>query len=152
MFMKRKVIMFIPLALLIVACSGQKISKAKVPSLVLNTMKAKYPLANDVEWEKHPNFYEAEFDMNDSTEISTRIDETGKLIMQKQDIAHNDLIPAIVTVIKDKYKDYTIDDVEKIENNGAIYYQVELKGKGKKELNLVFSTDGREEKTISYWD
>ena len=150
--MKKQIVILFPLALLMFSCSGQRISKDKVPSLVLNTLKAKYPLANDVDWEKQGNLYEAELDINDSTEISVRIDEAGKLIMQKQDVPDNDLSSAIMKVIKDKYKDYTIDDVEKIENNGAIYYQVELKGKGRKELNLVFSAEGREESTISYWD
>ena len=150
--MKKQIIILFPLALLIFSCSGQEISKDKVPSLVLNSLKAKYPLANDVDWKKQGNIYEAEIDINDSTEISLRIDEGGKLIMEKQDVPDKDLTSAIMTVINNKYKDYRLDDVEKIENSGTVYYQVELKGKGKKELNLVFSTDGSEENTISYWD
>ena len=67
--MKKQMILLFPLALLMFSCSGQRISKDKVPSLVLNTLKAKYPLANDVDWEKQGNLYEAELDINDSTEI-----------------------------------------------------------------------------------
>jgi biopolymer transport protein ExbD len=150
--MKRQVIIFLPLAFLIVSCNGQNISKDKVPSLVLNTLKAKYPLINDVDWEKHTNLYEAELDLNDSTEISVRIDEAGGLIMQKQDVPHSNLTSEIAGVIKSQYTDYTIDDVEKIEKDGVIYYQVELKGKNKKEVNLVLLPDGTQEKKFSYWD
>jgi len=150
--MKRQIIIFLPLAFLIASCNGQNISRDKVPSLVLNTLKAKYPLINDVDWEKHGNIYEAEFDLNDSTEISVRIDEAGGLIMQKQDVPNSNLTSEIAAVIKSQYKDYTIDDVEKIEKDGVIYYQVELKGKNKKEVNLVLLPDGTEEKKISYWD
>ena len=150
--MKRHVIIFVSLAFLIASCNGQNISKHKVPSLILNTLKAKYPLANDVDWKKHGNLYEAELDIKDSVEISVLIDDAGKLIMQKQDVPVRALTPGIATTIKNQYKDYTVDDVEKIEKNGTIYYQVELEAKNKKEVNLVFLPDGREEKEISFWD
>lgn len=150
--MKRQIMIFIPMVLLIISCNGQDISRDKVPSLVLNTLKAKYPVSNDVEWEKHGNLYEAEFDINDSIEVSALIDETGKMVMQKRDVPNSELSSAIRTVIQNQYKDYMIDDVEKIEKEGAVYYQVELKGTLKKEVNLIFSTDGIEEKSISYWD
>jgi hypothetical protein len=144
--------MTIPLALCIASCSSQSISRDKVPSIVLNTFKAQYPNSNNVEWEKHGNAYEAEFDVNDSTEIVTRIDETGKLTMQKQDLALNELDPRVMTTIQSQYKDYTVDDVERIQKGSNVYYQVELKARGKKEMNLVFSADGREDKSIPYWD
>jgi len=142
----------IPLALLISSCSSQSISRDKVPSIVLNTFKVQYPNSNDVEWEKHGSVYEAEFDMNDSTEIAARIDEAGKLLMQKQDLTIADLDPRVVAAIQGQYKDYDIDDVERVKKSGTVYYQVELKAMGKKEVNLVFSADGKEEKNIPSWD
>jgi len=150
--MKREIVILIPLAFLIASCKGQNITKDKVPSLVSNTLKAKFPSTSDVDWEKHGNTYEAELDMNDSTELSVRIDESGKILMQKQDIASSELSINIATTIQNQYPGYTLDDIEKIDKDGTIYYQVELKAKGKKELNLVFSTDGKEEKNIAYWD
>ena len=150
--MKREILILIPLALLIASCKGQNIAKEKVPSLVSNTLKSKFPTSNDVDWVKHGNIYEAELDINDSTELSVRIDESGKVLMQKQDIAVSELSAKIIIAIQNQYPGYTVDDVEKIEKDGSIFYQVELKGKGKKELNLVFSTDGKEEENIAYWD
>ena len=149
---EKEILILIPLALLIASCKGQNIAKEKVPSLVSNTLKSKFPTSNDVDWVKHGNIYEAELDINDSTELSVRIDESGKVLMQKQDIAVSELSAKIIIAIQNQYPSYTVDDVEKIEKDGSIFYQVELKGKGKKELNLVFSTDGKEEENITYWD
>ncbi len=150
--MKKHFYFIIPLALLIVSCQGQNISKDKVPSLVLNALKSNFPLANKVDWEKHGNLYEAELDLNDTTEVSLRIDDAGKLIMKKQDISKIELPTGVMNTIKSQYNTYEIDDVEKIQKNDSVYFQVELKAKGKRELNLVFSANGNEEKEITYWD
>lgn len=150
--MKKHIMIFIPIVILITACGAQDISGDKVPSLVLNTLKAQYPLSSDVEWEEHGDLYEAEFDMNDSIEVSARIDQAGKMVMQKQDIPLSELSSAIKTAIQNQYGEYVIDDVEKIQKEGAVYYQIELKGTSKKELNLIFSDDGKEEKNISPLD
>jgi hypothetical protein len=135
-----------------ISCNSQNISKDEVPSLVLNSLKTKYPFSTDVKWQKHGNFYEAEFDINDTTEVSAQIDENGNIIMEKQDIPYSELNLTVTSVIKTQFRNYKMDDIEKIEKNGNVYYQVELKRKGKKELNLVFSNDGQEQKSISYWD
>ena len=150
--MKRLIFIFIPLALLIASCKGQKITKEKVPSLVFNSLKAKYPVATDIDWKKQGTIYEAELDINDSTEVSLRIDEAGNLLMQKSDILLTELPQVINAAVQRQYAAYTIDDVEKIEQDGGIYYQVEMKAKGKKEVNIVFSADGKEVKNPAYWD
>ncbi len=150
--MKKQLLISISLGLITISCSSQNIPSDKVPSIVLNAFKAKFPVTNDVDWEKHKNLYEAELDINDSTEVTVLIDEAGKLVMQKQDIPVSELSSGIMAVLQNQYKEHRIDDVEKIEKDGVIYYQVELNVKGKRDLNLVFSADGREEKSISFWD
>jgi hypothetical protein len=150
--MNKDFLITIALALCISSCSSQSISRDKVPSIVLNTFKAQYPNSDNVEWEKHGSAYEAEFDVNDSTEIAARIDEAGKLMLQKEDLTINELDPRVMTAIQGRYKEYAVDDVERIQKGSTVYYQVELKAKGRKEVNLVFSADGREDTSISYWD
>ncbi len=132
-------------------CSSQSIPAEKVPSLVLNSVKGKFPDASKVDWEKTKTMYEAEVKMNDSTEITMQLDGNGKILMQKSDLAQNQLPAAVLSVLQTKYKDYTIDDVELLEKDGVSYYQVELEAKGKKEVNLVLGSDGTEQK-IDYWD
>ena len=150
--MKKFLFFTFPMALIATSCSSQNISRDKVPSVVLNTFQAQHPNSTGVEWEKHGDIYEAEFDVNDTLEIVTRIDEAGKLMMEKQDITVSDLDPAVLTAIQSRYKEYRVDDVEKIQKGSNIFYQVELKAQGKKELNIVLAADGSEDKSLPYWD
>ena len=49
----------------------------------------------------------------------------------------------------------THKDVEAVEKEGAVFYQVELDGKGLKGLKdkkLVFGADGKEANSFTYWD
>lgn len=150
--MKGQLITLMAATLISTSCSSQDISASKVPSVVLNTLKTKYPAARDVDWEKHNNYYEAELDLNDSTDVTVRIDDAGTLLMQKQEISVQELPNSIMTVIQNQYKDYRVDDVDRIEKAGAVYYQVELNRKLKRDLKRVFANDGREEKSIAYWE
>ena len=136
---------------MIQACSNQRISEDKVPSVVLNAVKEKFPGANKVEWKKKDQLYEAEFQLNDSTDISLLINATGITEMKKQDLPMSAMPGPILQTINSQYKEYTIDDIEMLEKNGMMFYQVELEGPGK-DLNLVFSANGKEDKTIAYWD
>ena len=130
------------------SCS-QDIPARKVPSVVLNTVQTKFVNANKIEWEKRKALYEAEFKM-DSIEYAVYVDSAGKLIMYKMDIKENELPAAVSEAIRTQYADYKIDDVEKIEKDGIIYYEIELDGKGKKDLELIFSTDGKLVTELNY--
>ena len=130
------------------SCS-QDIPADKVPSVVLNTVQAKFGTAGKIEWEKKNNLYEAEFKL-DSIEYAVFIDPAGKLVMFKRDIKENELPAVVSTIISTEYSGYKIDDAEKVEIGGIIYYQVELEGKGKRDLELVFSADGKLSTQINY--
>ena len=140
------------IGILFSSCRAQDISEKKIPAVVLNSLKAKYPVAKNIDWEKHGTNYEAEFDVNDSAEISVQIDTGGNILMEKQDVSQSELGQAIVATIQEVYKGYVIDDAEKINKAGAVYFQAELEAKGKKKLQLVFFADGREDKSTPYWD
>lgn len=130
------------------SCS-QDIPGSKVPSVVLNTVQAKFGTAPKIEWEKKNTLYEAEF-KKDSTEYTVYIDSAGKLVMYKLDIKESDLPGAVSTIISTEYIGYKVDDTEKVEKDGTTYYQVELEGKGKKDLKLNFSADGKTTPGMSY--
>ena len=136
----------------LLSCSSQDIPSKKVPSVVLNTVVKNYPGNNEVDWKKVRSNYEAEIKINDSTDITFQIDENGKILKQKQDIS-NSVIPSTVTsIITTDYAGYLIDDVEKLEISGNVYYQVELETNGKKDLHLVFAPDGKLVEEVKYWD
>ena len=115
-------------------------------------MVANYPAMNNVEWEKHSNYYEAEADLNDSIELSMQINQDGTIIMKKLDITKDKLPAAVLNYVNANFMAYSIDDVELLERDSKKYYQVELAQTGKRDVNLVFNTEGTLAKNISYWD
>ena len=132
----------------LVSCA-QNISAKKVPSVVQNTVQAKFANASDIEWEKKSNLYEAEFNMG-TVEYTALIDANGKLVVYKSNMMEKDLPAAVSAAITREHSGYTIDDLEKVEKEGITYYQVELEASGKKDMELVFSTDGSIASGISY--
>lgn len=134
------------------SCSSQDIPESKVPSVVINSVQARVPDVDKLEWEKQEGRYEAEYDINDSTEKSILVDGTGKILMTKQNVPRAALPVQVTEAIGRDYKMYRMNEVEKLEVNGNIYYQLELSEKGLKDLQLVFTADGKKEETIPFWD
>ena len=145
----KNTILIVTASLFFLYSCSQDIPNSKVPSVVLNTVQAKFGSANKIEWEKKNNLYEAEF-RRDSIEYTVYVDPEGKLVMYKMDIKENELPTAVSSIIRTEYIGYQIDDAEKIEKDGVTYYEVELEGKGKKDLKLNFSADGKLAPEMSY--
>ena len=89
---------------------------SKVPSIVQNAVKAKFPAAIDIEWEKNANVYEAEFDLN-GIDHTVYVDSTGKLVSYKHDIKTAEFPAAVSDAIATAYGGYKIDDPEKVESS-----------------------------------
>jgi uncharacterized membrane protein YkoI len=130
------------------SCS-QDLPVSKVPSVVQNTVQSTFANAADIEWEKKNEIYEAEFDVA-HVDYKAHIDASGKLIVYKVDLKVNELPAAIATAISHEYAGYEIDDADKLEKDGTIYYQVELDAKGKKNKQLVYTVDGKPAQHINY--
>jgi len=146
----KSTILIVTASLFFLYSCSQDISNSKVPSVVLNTVQAKFGSANKIEWEKKNDQYEAEFRM-DSIDYAVYVDAAGKLVMYKMDIKENELPAAVSLIIRTEYIGYKIDDAEKIEKDGITYYQVELEGKGKKDIKLNFTADGKLAPEMSYF-
>lgn len=141
--------MLVSTGLSLAACS-QRLSAQETPALVKNTLKARFPEATAVEWEKQQDLFEAEF-MLDQQEYCVLIDAAGSIQLIKQDISPQQLPAAVTQAIRKHHPAYQVDEAEKLEKNGRQYYQVELE-KGRQEQNLVFGADGRIAPDLSYWD
>ena len=124
-----------------VSC-GQDIPDSKVPSVVLNAVKAKYPAASEVDWEKKKNFYEAEFD-TDSIEHVVQVDAQGNILQHKYEIGLGELPASVQENLKSAYATFTVDDAAIIEKQGQRYYEVELEAKGQKDKKVIFTMDGK---------
>ena len=148
--MKIVVIGIAVLGMTLTACS-QDIAQSKVPSVVTNALQSKFSAATKIDWEKKKGVYEAEFHQ-DSLEYTVEIDGTGNITRQKLDITVQQLPTNIAQAISSQYRDFTIEDAEKVEVNGTTYYQVELDApRGKKDVQLVFDAAGTAAKN-AFWD
>jgi uncharacterized membrane protein YkoI len=118
-----------------------------VPSVVLNAFQGKFSNATDVEWESKNELYKAEFEV-DKRGHDVWIDKTGKITKHKEDFPKKDLPQAVQQQLTNEFKAYKLDDADKIEMDGKIFYQVELDGTSD-DRKVLFSADGKvQENTV----
>ena len=75
----------------------------------------------------------------------------GELLMYKQDISTADLPAAVTEKIAEEFPDRTLDDADKVVKGSNTYYQVELDGQAR-DQKAVYTADGQQDKSLSYWD
>ena len=129
------------------SADAQEIPQSQVPSVILNAFQGKFANATDVEWETKGELYKAEFDVNKRGH-DVWIDKTGKITKHKEDFPKKDLPQAVQQQITNEFKAYKLDDADKIEMDGKIFYQVELDGTSD-DRKVLFSADGKvQENTV----
>lgn len=116
--------------------------KAQAPDAVKKTFQAKYPGENDPDWHKDDHgYYEANFKI-DGVKYRADFNEDGSWVETETSIDKKDLPDAIKAVIKEKYGDEDITEVEKVDSaKKGIFYDVEFKKKGKN-MDVEFKADG----------
>ncbi|GGK57550.1 PepSY-like domain-containing protein [Rufibacter glacialis] len=132
----------------LLGCS-QHLTPGQLPSLVQNSVHVKFPQAKIIEWERTGAHFEAEFDIA-GIDHTVLVDTTGQILMQKQDITSAQLPQAITVALQKDYQAYLIDDLEKVEREGQVYYQVELENQNE-DLKKVYAATGALAE-IAYWD
>jgi hypothetical protein len=120
---------------------AQDIAENEVPSVVLNNFKKEFPKASDVEWERHGEQYNVEFEIGWFNDYEAWFSASGELLKHTEEISEKDLPQAVKETIKNQYADYSIDDAVKITENNTIYFMVEIE-KGNEEKDLHFSAEG----------
>ena len=148
--MKKTFLYLLSLSFAAASCS-QNLKTSEVPSIVQNTLQAKFSSAKEVEWKKKTSFYHAEFDL-DKVEHEVEIDAAGKILAFTKEIKTDELPAAIALVISSEMPDYSIDEVATLEIGGIVYYQVEVEKKGTKDKKLVYGGDGKLMTAINYID
>ncbi|WP_018476668.1 PepSY-like domain-containing protein [Pontibacter roseus] len=134
----------------VTAAQAQDVDAKDVPEAVKSALSQKYANATDLEWEKHGDNFEADFDV-DRIDHAVMIDPSGKILMARHDVMEKDLPQGIRTAIGQNYKGMRVDDVEQMEKDGKTYYQLELDQKGQ-DKKVVLSQDGKEVTDPAYWD
>ncbi|WP_210486261.1 PepSY-like domain-containing protein [Rufibacter aurantiacus] len=145
---KAMILAMLPAAFTFWSCN-QHITPTQMPSLVQNALQVKFPAAKDVEWEKEGNLYEAEFTMG-TTEHAALVNPAGQVVAHKQDIVASELPAPVLAAVQRDFKAYLLDDLEKVEQNGKVLYQVELENSNG-DLKKVYDANGKLEET-AFWD
>jgi len=126
------------------------IPASKVPSVVKNAFEQQYANAVDIEWEKKKPNYEVDFEIT-NVDYAVLYNPEGRIIMTKQDIPEAELPSIIAEKIAADFPDHYIDDVDKIDIDDRVLYQVELDG-SVRDRKIVYTADGQEDQTFRYWD
>ena len=119
---------------------GQDLAEKDVPSVVINSLKKAFPNATAVEWEMKGNLYNAEFDVS-RRDHEVWLNSKGSIIKHKQEIKSREIPAIVMKTLKQNFKGYWIDDVDKYEVAKQFFYKVELKTLTK-EKNVVLDHKG----------
>ncbi len=130
------------LALASFGVNAQDLSPTQVPTEITAVFQKNYPQAKDVEWEMKGELYEVGFEIG-RLDHEIRYNSEGKVVKVKKEINANDVPKTITTVIKSKYPNYHIDDVEVTQVNNKTTYKVEIEQLLGKERKLVFDNNGK---------
>ncbi|CAZ96779.1 PepSY-like domain-containing protein [Zobellia galactanivorans] len=121
---------------------AQDLPKSQVPSVILNQFNSQYPKATDVEWEMDGKLYNVEFETGWNTEHDVWYNAEGKMVKQKEEIASKELPQAVHKTIETNFQGYSTDDVERITDEGKIFYKMELNSLLKQDWEVVFDANG----------
>jgi len=141
--MKVKLLFFALLAVSMVSFSGcnDDDDNYTPEEAVVNAFKTKYPDAQRIEWETKAGYKVADFVLN-AKESEAWFQTDGKWVMTETDILFDELSAEIQAAFKaGKYKDWRIDDVDKLERvDSETVYVIEVEGTG--EYDLYYAEDG----------
>jgi uncharacterized membrane protein YkoI len=121
------------------ACA-QNVVEGNVPSVVLNSFQKAFPNAVDVEWETTDKAYEVEFDI-DRMDHEVWLDQNGKVISHKQELAVNALPKNIAAAVTRDFAGFKTTDADQLEVDGKTTYIVEVKNGGT-EWKATYGADG----------
>jgi hypothetical protein len=139
--MKKYVLLFIHLVFGSIAVFAQDIAASQVPSVVINQFNTDFPKAKDVEWEQKSNGYKVDFERGWNKDFKVWYAADGKQLKSVEDLTKNELPKSILTAINKDYKNYHIDDAEKITEDKKVSYKVELEYKNDEKI-IYFNEQG----------
>ena len=120
---------------------AQKIAENQLPAPVVSAVHSQFPTAKDIKWETKKDHFKAAFKI-DKREHDVWIDKTGVITKHKEDFPKSELPDAVKKQVAASFKEYTIDDADKMETGGVVVYQLKLKD-SKGERKVTFASDGK---------
>ncbi len=112
------------------------------PKNVADNFNQKFKNASKVKWgQEEKTEWEAEFKM-DGKEMSASFDNAGKWLSTETKISKKALPENAMKAVTAAYNGWDIEEVESIEKPDLKGYELEIE-KGKKELEIVVTSDGK---------
>ncbi len=143
--MKRFLVLLSFLTIGVVSCQEKKKDsdeKSNVPEAVQMTFQKKYPGATNPDWKQDEHgYWESHFKI-DGEKYRADFNADGSWVETENSIKDGELPEAVKNVISEKYSDYEITEVERVDSaKKGVFYDVEFKQKGKN-MDVEFREDG----------
>lgn len=135
--MKRKSLMMLAAAVVLSgAAMAQKVKN--VPAAVAAALKAKYPQATGVTWEKGKGNFEANWGGKSGEDMSVMFTPAGAFVEQVEAIPPSALPSSAIAYLKSHYAGKKVSEAGKVTDAaGKITFEAEVKG-----LEVVFDEKG----------
>lgn len=138
-----KHVFFLLAVLITLHVSAQRVTIDNVPENIAAAFKAKFSIAEKVSWAVDDDNYKADFKIS-KVDFTATFDRAGKWLMTEKFIKPSEL-PKVVrdSVTKEfgQLSGYTYEDVERVETEKGITYEMNIK-KGELAYELVISEKG----------
>lgn len=116
----------------------QKLKAEEVPAALKSSFNSEFPNAKDVEWSLKEGKYKVKFELNDLDHFA-KYDANGTRMAKGMEIKQNELPPAVMAAVKKDHANKEIDDVFKVEKDGATQYMVIFDEDNK----VMYTADGQ---------
>lgn len=122
------------------AYAQNDVKEKDVPAAIQSNFKSGFPNAKDVEWKLKDGKYKAKFEVNGLDHFA-KYGADGKLLARGMKIRTSEIPNAVSAAVKETYATRMIDDVYRVDRNGAAFYLVKLKGDP--ETKVLYTAEGQ---------
>lgn len=105
--------------------AAQEVSRQQVPSVVVNSFKAKFPQATDVDWERSRTHYEVEFEIG-RLDHAIWLNQEGEVIRHQQELKIRSLPEQVRAQVRQQFPGYRIIEADKLQTEKITAYKLEL--------------------------
>ncbi|HLU84891.1 MAG TPA: PepSY-like domain-containing protein [Vicingaceae bacterium] len=141
--MKKQILILSAALAISLSAQAQDIPQSQVPSVILNQFNKQFPKATDVEWEMDGNLYNVDFEIGWNIDHEVWYNAEGKIVKHKEDISKSELPKAVNDRIQADFSGYSIDDLERITDNGKVIYKMELNALTQTDWDIVIDSEGK---------
>ncbi len=144
--MKRNIYMVLLAALFLAAGTSceKEYDLRSVDRAFTEALLAAYPQATFVEWERNRDWYVAEFN-NNGGELKVWYNANAQWCMTESDVHLNDSsfpVAVLEAFAASGYASWRVDDADKYERPGEVFYLIEVEKSGGNDRMLFYSESG----------